>query len=84
MLIPGQVEKWFLITNINKFPISKLPMAMFKDSNKELGLNWVDNSTHSFVVNLTWIQTKAINFFMKFLDPSTRQKQVFCDKPDTE
>ena len=84
MLVPGQVEKWLLVTNINKFPIMKLPLSMFKDSNKELGLNWVDYSSKSFVMNLTWMQNKACNFFLKFLDPVTRNKQVFCNRSESD
>lgn len=84
MHLPGQVEKWFIITNINSYPLTKLPLSMFKASNKELGTNWVDCSAKSFLVNLTWIQTKAANFFVSFLDPVTKNKQVFCDKADTE
>ena len=84
MLVPGQIEKWIVITNINQFPLTKLPVSMFKASNKELGTNWIDYSARSFIVNLTWMQSKAANFFIKFLDPVTQKKQIFCDKANAE
>ena len=36
MLIPGQVEKWIIILNINHFSVKKLPVKMFKECAKEL------------------------------------------------
>ena len=57
---------------------------MFKASNKELGTNWIDCALKSFIVNLTWMQSKAANLFIKCLDPVTQKKQTFSDRPDTE
>ena len=42
MLIPGQVEKWITIANINQFPIKDLPIKLFKESARELSCNYID------------------------------------------
>lgn len=44
MMLPGQVEKWITICNINQFSIRELPVYWFKACAKELGGNYVDRS----------------------------------------
>ena len=41
MLIPGQVEKWLIILNINHFSIKKIPVKLFKSTSKEMTSNWM-------------------------------------------
>lgn len=53
MLVPGQVEKWIIILNINHFSVKKLPVKMFKAAAKELSSNWMQNTKRTVVVNLT-------------------------------
>ena len=53
MLVPGQVEKWLIILNINHFSIKKLPVRLFKATSKELSSNWMQNTKRTVVVNLT-------------------------------
>lgn len=53
MLVPGQVEKWIIIMNINQFSAKKLPVKMFKAAAKELTSNWMQNTKKTVVVNLT-------------------------------
>lgn len=55
MLVPGQVEKWIVILNINHFSINKLPVKMFKASNKELSANFMENTRKTVIVNLTFM-----------------------------
>lgn len=30
MLLPGQVEKWIILTNLNGFPLKEMPIELFK------------------------------------------------------
>lgn len=63
MLIPGQVEKWIVIFNINQFPVNKLPLQMFKDAARELSTNYVEQTRKQVVVNLTYMQNAAAKLF---------------------
>lgn len=84
MLVPGQVERWIVILNINHFSINKLPVKMFKASAKELTANYMENTRRTVVVNLTFMQNAAAKLLQKFLDPITVAKQVFCTRPNPE
>ena len=42
MMVPGQAEKWVVITNINQFSLKDMPIGMFKACAKELGTNYID------------------------------------------
>ena len=55
MILPGQTEKWIVITNINQFPIKDLPITLFNYCTKELSCNYIDYSRKSVVVSLTWL-----------------------------
>ena len=57
MLVPGQVEKWIIILNINQFSVKKMPVKMFKATAKELSSNWMQNTKRTVVVNMTSMQT---------------------------
>ena len=74
MLVPGQVERWIVILNINHFSINKLPVKMFKASAKELTANYMENTRRTVVVNLTFMQNAAAKLLQKFLDPITVAK----------
>jgi hypothetical protein len=54
MLIPGQVERWCVILNVNNFSLKELPLMMFKACKVELEENFIDNGGKQIVVNLTW------------------------------
>ena len=82
MLVPGQVEKWLIILNINHFSLKKLPVRLFKAVSKELSSNWMQNSKRTVVVNLTAMQNTIAKFLQKFLDPSVVARQVFCKSSD--
>ena len=71
MLIPGQVEKWVVITNLGKFQLKDMPLAMFKASNRDLSGHFIDRSSKQVIVNMTWTQTIVAKFLQKFLDPET-------------
>lgn len=59
MLVPGQVERWIVILNVNHFSINKLPVKMFKTCAKELSANYMENTRRTVVVNLTFMQNAA-------------------------
>ena len=84
MLVPGQVEKWIVIMNINHFGITRLPIKMFKAASKELTANWMENTRRTVIVNLTSAQNTIAKFLQKFLDPITVSRQVFCTRSDPE
>lgn len=84
MMIPGQVEKWFCIANINQFQLKEMPVGMFKEASIELGTNYIDRSNMQIVVNLTWVQNMIAKMLQKFLDEQTVQKQIFSDLPNPE
>lgn len=84
MLVPGQVEKWIIILNINHFSIKKLPVKMFKATAKELSSNWMQNTKRTVVVNLTMMQNCVAKCLQKFLDPSVVARQVFCQNSAPE
>jgi len=42
MLVPGQVEKYVTLTNVNQFPIKELPVSLFKECAKEITVNYID------------------------------------------
>jgi len=42
MLLPGQVEKWIAVVNINQFPLTKLPVRTFRVVAQDLGQHWID------------------------------------------
>jgi len=39
-----------------------MPIKMFKDSTKDLGGNFIDRSSKTVIVNMTWTQTLAAKF----------------------
>lgn len=82
MLVPGQVEKWIVVMNINHFPITKLPVQIFKDAARELSANFMEGTAKQVIVNLTFMQNAAAKFLQKFLDPVTVSRQLFCNCPD--
>lgn len=84
MLVPGQVEKWVALANINQFPLKDLPVTLFRECAFELGLNYIDRSGKSLIVNMTWMQTLLVKMFTKLLDVETRSRQIFAERPDTE
>ena len=45
MMLPGQVERWVTVCNINQFPLKEMPVNMFKGAAKELGCNYIDRSS---------------------------------------
>jgi len=53
--VPGQVEKYITLCNINHYPLKELPISMFKQCARELGGNYVDYNARQVVVNLTWV-----------------------------
>lgn len=55
MMVPGQAEKWVVITNINQFSLKDMPLGMFKACARELGTNYMDSASRQVVVNMTWI-----------------------------
>ena len=59
MMIPGQVEKWVVLVNINQFSLKNLPITLFKECARELGTNYIDFGARTMVVNLTWFQNLA-------------------------
>ncbi len=69
MLVPGQVEKWVNLTNINQFPIKNIPITIFKQCARELTCNYIDQSKKNVIVNLTWFQEAVARFLQSFLDP---------------
>ena len=74
MLVPGQVEKWIIILNINHFSTKKLQVKVFKAAAKELTSNWMQNTKKTVIVNLTMMQNTVAKFLQKFLDPSVVAK----------
>lgn len=54
MFVPGQVEKCLILVNLNQYPLSSLPIYMFKAVQKEISGNFMDVQTKSIVVNATW------------------------------
>lgn len=74
MTLPGQVEKWITICNINKFQIKELPIHMFKGCAEELGTNNVERCRSQFVVNLSWVQNAIARFLQSFLDADVRSR----------
>ena len=53
MLVKGQVEKWMVVININKFSLSDLPMGQFKALNEEFRNNYIDSVNKNVIVNMT-------------------------------
>ena len=74
MMLPGQVERWVTICNINQFSLKEMPVAMFKGAAQELGCNYIDRSSKQFVVNLTWVQSMVARMLQSFLDVETQKK----------
>ena len=54
MLIPGMVEKWSILGNVNGFPLTDIPVSMFKEVTYQIGYNWIDYGNKTVVVNLSW------------------------------
>ena len=55
MLVPGQVEKWIFITNLNGFSLKELPVPFFLQITQEFTKNYIDRMAKSAVVNLSWV-----------------------------
>lgn len=60
MFLPGHVEKWIVLANINQFSLKKLPVAFFKYIAKELQGNYIDCIEAQYIVNLTWAQNLVV------------------------
>lgn len=82
MLIPGQVEKWTIYLNVNKFALKDMPIKIFQAAADQLGANQVDHGQKTYIVNLTFAQTIAGKVLQKFLDADTVAKQFISSKPD--
>lgn len=82
MTIKGQNERWFVICNINKFPIKELPVMFFKDCAAEICNNFIELNSTTVVVNLSWVQNMIAKLLQSFLDPHIAARQVFSDVAD--
>ena len=69
MLLPGQVEKYIGLVNINKFSLKDLPINLFKEVAVELQINFIDCAENNFVVDMSWIQNVIVKMMQSFLDP---------------
>lgn len=74
MLVPGQVEKWITYTNINKTSLRDVPIKLFKAAADTLSLNYIDNTSKAYVVNMTYMQSIVGKLLQKFLDADTVSK----------
>jgi hypothetical protein len=63
MLVKGHVERWVSITDIGNMSIKDVPVTSFKYVLEEMGTNYIDRSSMSIVVGLSWVQ----NFFARIL-----------------
>jgi len=68
MLVPGQIEKWYIITNFNQAAINRLPISMFKAASRAMTLNIIDYGKVNFVLNISRMQHAAASIFIKFVD----------------
>ena len=59
MMLKGQVEKWTIYLNVNKFALKDMPIKMFGAASTQIGCNQIDHGQKTFIVNLTYAQSLA-------------------------
>ena len=59
MMLPGQVEKWTIYLNVNKFALKDMPVKLFQAAANQIGANQIDHGAKTYIVNLTYAQTLA-------------------------
>ena len=67
---------------MGKFAIKDLPLSVFRAAADELGLNFVDHSQKTYVVNVTTFQNIAGKVLLRFLSAETVSKIFMSSKPD--
>lgn len=77
MLLPGQVEKWFVIINLNQCALSKLPMNFFKACVAEIQTNYPDAVKKCVVLNMTWAQSTTAKLLLKFCHQFVQDRTCF-------
>lgn len=82
MLVPGQVDRWITYTNINKFGLKDMPLQLFRAAAGTLAVNYIDNTSKAFVVNMTFIQNFAGRLILRFIDPDTVAKMFISYRAD--
>ena len=63
MLVPGQVDRWIVLGDASQFSLLKLPIGIFKQANREMTNNYLENSHKFLVVNMTWFQSSLLKTF---------------------
>ena len=77
MLVPGQVDRWIILADSGQFSLLKLPISIFKQANREMSNNYLENSHKFLVVNMTWFQSSLAKTFKAFLDAEVQAKMAF-------
>jgi hypothetical protein len=74
MFLPGQVEYYVCITDLNKLSIQKLPKKEMSTIITELSDNFMSVLGRHFVLNVTRFQLICYRIFEVFIAKETRLK----------
>jgi len=77
MLLPGQVENWVVINNLNKLSIRQLPAAQMKTIISVTSNNYAYKLGKGFILNCTSFQMFCYRLFEVFIDEETKAKASF-------
>lgn len=79
MIVPGQVEKWLVISDIAHYTVKEVPLALMKQSITEISSSYVETLNLSCMINLTWMQQMFLKFLISLVDETTQRRYIFPD-----
>lgn len=74
MMIPGQVENWITIMDLNKMGLTSLPMGTIKQIMKFLATAYRSRLYRSYIVNSPWTVSIPWKIIKTFLEKVTVEK----------
>lgn len=77
MFIPGKIENWVSLMDLNKIPLSKLPRKWLVAFIKSCQANYKCRGVQSFVLNASWGMMAIWKMASVFVDSKVKQKIGF-------
>ena len=73
-LIPGRVENWIMIIDLNDVGMMNLPMKRIEAVGKMVQRHYAGRLFRQFVINMGFMLRKSSSLFLNFLDEASQLK----------
>jgi hypothetical protein len=83
LLVPGRIESWLVILDLNGVGFSNIPMGRLKVFIKTIQNNFPGRLFRLIVVNANWYMRSFWALLNPFFDDYTRQKMIMSGDVDS-